>query len=136
MKNLNGKVLLATLLISGVVAAVLGIAQIWFDVLSWDDFIKALVTIAIAGGLSGFLMAVDYDIEASREKFLLGAIVLLALTLSGLIVGQIWWDILSWTDFAKIFGTVFILFVLVSFVAAVREDFGTHKKLRNDKYLD
>ncbi len=136
LKAINPKILLLTLLAAGGVAAVLGIAQIWFTFLAWDIFIKAMVTIVIVGMVAGFLMAVDYDIPASRDKFLLGAMVLLAISMGGLIIAQMWWWTLPWIDFAKIFGTVLIIFVIVCFVLAVKEDFGTGKKLKDDNYID
>ncbi len=136
MKLLNGKVLFTTLLISGGITALLLIGQIWFDILEWSIFIKALVTILIVSALAGFLMAVDYDTPASRGKYILGVMVFLAVAMGVLTIAQLWWLALAWGSFAKIFGTVLILFVLVSFVLAVKEDFGTNKKLKDDNYLD
>ncbi len=136
MKALNGKVLLITLMIAGGVAALLGIGQIWFGFMEWHTFVQSLVTIVILGGMAGFLMAVDYDMPASKEKLMLGIVVFLALTMGALIIAQLWWLALPWIDFAKIFGTVLILFVLVSFVLAVKEDFGTSKKLKDENFLD
>lgn len=136
MKSVNGKVLFFTLIAAGAVAAVLGIAQIWLAFLPWDVFFKVMVTILIVGGLAGFLMAVDYDMPASREKYLLGAMVLLAVAMGGLVIAQLWWWAMDWADFAKIFGTVVILFGLVSFVLAIKEDFGTNKKLKDQNYID
>ena len=136
MKSVNGKILFFTLIAAGAVAAVLGIAQIWLGLLAWDVFFKVMATIIIVGGLAGFLMAVDYDMPASREKYLLGAMVLLAVVMGGLIISQLWWWAMDWADFAKIFGTVVILFGLVSFVLAIKEDFGTSKKLKDQNYID
>ncbi|MCB9991712.1 MAG: hypothetical protein H6867_10165 [Rhodospirillales bacterium] len=135
-KAFNGKILLITLLAAGGIAAILGIGQIWFDLLAMDDFIRALVTIIVVGVLAGFLMAVDYDIPASREKAILLSLVVLALIMGGLLIAQLWWLALEWALFFKIFGTVLILFVLVSFVAAIKEDFGTNKKLKDENYID
>ena len=136
MKSINGKVLFLTLMAAGAVAAMLGIAQIWLNFLDLDVFIKVMATIVIVGGLAGFLMAVDYDMPGSREKYLLGAMVLLAVVMGGLTITQLWWLAMEWVDFAKIFGTVLILFILVCFVLAVKEDFTTGKKLRDDNYID
>ncbi len=136
MKSINGKVLFLTLMAAGSLAAVLGIMQIWFNFLEWDIFLKVMATIVIVGGIAGFLMAVDYDMPASREKYLLGAMILLAIAMGGLILAQMWWWMMDWGDFAKIFGTVLILFVLASFFLAVKEDFGTNKKLKDDNYID
>lgn len=136
MKYLNGKALLGTLLTVAGVAAILGIAQIWFDFLEWDAFIKAMVTILIVGTISGFLIAVDYDIPASKQKFLLFSTVLMSLILGALTIIQMWWVVMEWFTFAKIFGTILILFLLVSFIVAIKEDFGTSKKLKDENYLD
>lgn len=136
MKILNSKILFTTLLISGGIAALLLIGQVWFNFLAWDIFTKSIVTIMIVGALSGFLVAVDYDIPASKGKFMLGIVVFLALTMGGLTIAQLWWSVLPWDDFTKIFVTILILFVLVSFVMAVKEDFGTNKKLKDDNFID
>lgn len=136
MKYLNGKVLLITMLASGALAALLGIGQIWFGFLETEILIKALVTILIVGCTAGFLMAVDYDMPSSPQKKLLLSMVVLVLAMGGLLIAQLWWLAMAWGDFAKIFGTVFIVFILVSFVAAIKEDFGTNKKLKDENYLD
>ena len=136
MKALNGKTLLGTVLIAGAIAAILSIAQIWFDLLSWDIYLKSMLTIIIVGFVSGFLIAVDYDIPASKEKYLLYSTVCMALLLGGLTTAQIWFELLEWLTFIKVIGTILILFLLVSFIAAIKEDFGTHKKLKDDNYLD
>jgi len=136
MKSVNGKILFLTLLAAGGIAAVLGIAQIWLNFLEWDLFVKTMITIVIVGGLAGFLMAVDYDMPASREKYLLWMMVLLASSMGGLVLAQMWWWAMDWVEFAKIFGTVLILFALVSFVLALKEDFGVNKKLKDENYID
>ena len=135
-KAINGKTLLITLLSAGGIAALVGIGQIWMDFLPWDVFIKTMITIVIVGTLAGFLMAVDYDMPASREKTILAILVVLSLVMGVLIIAQLWWLALEWILFAKIFGTVLILFVLVSFVAAIKEDFGSNRKLKDENYLD
>ena len=136
MKHINGKTLLFTTLAAIAVAAILGICQIWFDFLAPDVFIKTLVTIAIIGFVSGFLIAVDYDMPASKQKYLLLSTVAMALFSGILVITQMWWTWIEWITFAKIFGTIIILFLLVSFIAAIKEDFGTHKQLKDDNFLD
>ena len=90
MRFLKGKVLFTTLLVSGGVAAILLIDQIWLNFLEWDIFIKAIVTIVITSALAGFLIDVDYHTPASREKYMLGIVVLLAVVMGGLIIAQLW----------------------------------------------
>lgn len=133
---LRGKILLWALLLTGVAAALLGIAQMWWELLAWDIFIKSLVTLLIAGTLASFLSAVDYDLPGSRGKIILGLLVVLAIAGSGLIIGQIWWNFLGMKTFGKMLITVIILAGLLSFLAAVAEDFGTAKKLKDEKFID
>lgn len=133
---LRGKILLWALLLTGVAAALLGIAQMWWEPLAWDVFIKSLVTLLIIGTLASFLSAVDYDLPGSRGKIVLGLLVVLAVIGSGLIIGQMWWHFLGTKTFGKMLITVIILAGLLSFFAAVSEDFGTAKKLKDGKFID
>ena len=128
--------MLMSLLLTGVIAAVLGIAQMWWEPLAWEIFIKSLITLVIVGTLISFLVAVDYDLPGSRGKIMLGLLVLLALSGSSLLIAQMWWHILKLAVFGKIIATLAILTVLLSFIMAVSEDFGTNKKLKKEKYID
>ena len=137
MGILNSKTLFIALAITGAAAAVIGIGQIWFGFLAWDMFIKAMVTVVIIGVLVGFLSAVDYDLPAlSRNKVLLYGMIVLAIIMGLMILGQMWLFNMEWVSFAKIFGTVAILFLLDCFILAIKEDFGTEKKLRDEKFID
>lgn len=136
MKYLNSKVLLITVIIGIGIAALLGIGQLWFNFMDWDNFIKSMVTIGIVGLVAGFLIAVDYDMPASKQKTFLLSVIIMSLLMGGMIIVQMWWSVMEWVTFVKIFGTIFILFLLVSFIAAVKEDLGFNKKLKDDKYLD
>jgi len=133
---LHGKILLWALLLTGAAAALLGIAQMWWEPLAWHVFIKAAVTLLIIGTLASFLSAVDYDMPGSRGKIILGLLVILAIAGSGLILGQMWWHFLGTKAFGKVLITVIILAGLLSFFAAVAEDFGTAKKLKDEKFID
>lgn len=126
-----------TLAFTGVLAAILGIGQIWLNVMEWDIFIKAIVSLIIVGFLAGFLSAVDYDLPSqNNNKILLYGMIVLSVIMGVLILGQMWLFQMNWMDFAKIFGTIAILFFLDCFILAIREDFGTEKKLRDEKFLD
>ncbi|MCB1651580.1 MAG: hypothetical protein KDI46_05945 [Alphaproteobacteria bacterium] len=67
----------------------------------------------------------------------------LLLTLVGLVgfaalvsIAQIWVQFLGWDVYAKLMVTVGILALLVGFLAIVKIDFGEHKRLRDENYLD
>ena len=61
------KYLLGTLVGSVLLAAALTIAQMWFDLIDWDNFLKALGTLAIVFVLSGFLMVVGHDFGSKKD---------------------------------------------------------------------
>lgn len=137
MGILNSKTLFIALAVTGAAAAVIGIGQIWFGFLAWDMFVKSMVTVVIVGVLVGFLSAVDYDLPAlSRNKVLLYGMIILAIIMGLMILGQMWFFNMEWGSFAKIFGTVAILFILDCFILAIKEDFGSEKKLRDEKFID
>lgn len=133
---IRGKVLLWSLLLMGIIASALGIAQMWWEPFAWDIFVKTLITIVVLGTLASLLIAIDYDLPGSKGKFLLGIVVLLATLTSGLVIGQLWWSFLETIMFWKVLITLAILVSLLSFIVAVSEDFGTNKKLKDDKYID
>lgn len=49
---------------------------------------------------------------------------------------QMWTHILQWDAFLKILGTLGIVLVVAGFLLVVKADFGEHKKLRDQNYLD
>ncbi len=133
---IRGKILLYALVLTGVIAALLGIAQMWGGILSIAVFSKTLCSLLILGVLSSFLVAVDYDMPGSKGKTILALLVVLSIAASVLIISQMWWSIFAITTFGKILATLVIIAVLVSFIAAVKEDLGTGKKLKDEKYID
>lgn len=133
---IRGKILFSALLLTGALAAALGLAQMWWEPLAWEVFIKSTITLLITGILVSFLSAVDYDLPGSRGKILLGLLVLLALGGGGLIIAQMWWHVLKLALFGKFLATIAILALLLAFIAAVSEDFGGNKKLKDEKYID
>lgn len=133
---IRGKILFWSLLLIGAVTAIMGIAQMWWAPFGWEPFIKVLITLLILGTLFSFLIAIDYDYPGSRGKLVLGFLVVLAATGSALILAQLWWQILAFGIFWKILVTMVIITGLLAFIMAVTEDFGTNKKLKDDKYID
>jgi len=133
---LQGKMLLISLLATGIIAALLGLVQMWAEPLGWTLFTKIIISLIIAGTLISFLIAVDYDLPGSRSKFLMGLAVVLGLALAGLLLGQIWWSVFDDGVFGKLLVTDLVLLALISFILAVYEDFGTNKKLKDEKYID
>lgn len=133
---IRGKIMLLALLLTGVAGAALGIVQMWWEPMAWEIFVKSLITLIIAGSLLSFLVAVDYDLPGSRGKIMLGLLVLLALGGGGLAIAQLWWHVLKLALFGKVIATILIVVILLAFIMAVSEDFGTNKKLKDGKYID
>ena len=133
---IRSRILVISLLALATLAAILGIAEMWWAPLTIDTFIKAMATLLILGVLVSFLVAVDYDLPGSRARILLGLLVALAVLGSFLLVLQIWWQVFSQGMFWKIGVTIVILGAFLSFIMAVSEDFSANKKLRDEKYID
>ena len=134
--KIRGKILFYGLMATGVAGALLLLVQMWTEVLEWDDFVKTLITLSLTGGLFSFLMAVDYDMPATHSKILFGLLVLLMTAICGMVIVQLWWVGFAWGVFAKTVISLGILTGLVAFILAVSEDFGQHKNLRDDHYID
>lgn len=133
---IRGKILMAVLVATGVLAALMGLAQMWFEPFVWDVFVKSLITLLIVGVLTSFLAAVNYDMPGSRARLFLILLVVLAIVGAGLIVTQLWWEPFKALMFGKMIVTVIILAGLASFILAVSEDLGTTGKLKKDKFID
>ena len=63
---IRGKILLASLLAMGVIAAFLGLLQMWWAPLGDDTFFRVMITLVVCGSLASFLVAVDYDLPGSH----------------------------------------------------------------------
>ena len=133
---IRGKILILSLCGIAILAAILGVFQMWTDALDWDVFLKITGTILILGTELSFLMAVDYDLPASRRKWLLLGLVGLSATAAGIVTLQIWIQMFEWTVFLKLMGTIGVVVVLIGFLLAVAEDFGTNKRLKDQNYVD
>lgn len=134
--KIRGKIMFYALMATGIAGALLGMAQMWTDVLEWDDFIKTLITLTIFGSVISFLTAVDYDLPAMRSKILFSALVALIVSISGMVVVQLWWVGFEWGIFAKVIVSMGILTALIAFLLAVSEDFGQNASLRDKNYID
>lgn len=134
--KIHGKILFYALMGTGIAGALLGLVQIWTEFLEWDDFVKALITLVITGSVISFLAAVEYDLPAMRSKILFSALVALIVTISGMVIIQLWWVGFSWSAFTKVVVSLAILTGLIAFTLAVCEDFGQNKKLRDKDYID
>lgn len=133
---IRGKILFLSLSGIGILAAILTIVELWSYVLDWDVYLKLMGTILILGTQISFLMAVDYDLPASRRKWLLMGLVALSVVGSGMLTLQIWAQLFEWAIFLKLIGTLGVVVVLLGFLLAVAEDFGTNKRLKDNNYID
>lgn len=134
--KIRGKILFYALMATGILGSLLLLAQMWTEFLEWETFVKAVVTLSIAGAVISFITAVDYDLPAVRTKILFVLLVALIIGIAGLIVMQLWWTGLAWELFAKIIASLGILTALLAFILAVSEDFGQNKILRDKNYID
>ena len=130
------KILFISLCGMGVLAALFGVAQMWMDFLAWDVFLKVMGSILIVGTEISFLMAIDYDLPASRRKWLMLGLVAISAMTAGLLLLQIWEQVFAWSVFLKLLGTLGVLVVLVGFLLAVAEDFGSNKRLKDKNFID
>lgn len=130
------KILVLCLCSMGVLAALLGVGQMWFDLLDWDVFLKSMGTLLILGTELSFLVAIDYDLPASRRKWLLLGLVAVSVVTAGMVLLQIWGQWFAWALFVKLLATLGIAVVLLGFLVAVAEDFGTNKRLRDENFVD
>ena len=65
---------------------------------------------------------------------LISALVIFA---GALFILQIWEvDIMDWDTFWKVMGTLGVLVVVLGFLTVVKIDFGEHKKLKDQDYID
>lgn len=61
------RIMLFALMGMAVFCGALCIAQMWWTVMDWTAFMKALITIVILIGLDGFIMAVWEDLGTTRK---------------------------------------------------------------------
>lgn len=128
--------LFAVMIATGVVVALMALAQLWFAPFGGATFGKALATAAILGTMVGFIAAIDLDMPIGKARFMLYALIVMGFVSGVLIVVQMWWAVLAWESFGKIIVSMLILAGLIGFYMAVSEDFGNSRKLKDDKYID
>lgn len=49
---------------------------------------------------------------------------------------QMWTMMFEWSAFIKILGTLGIVLLVAGFLLVVKSDFGDHKKLKDENYID
>jgi hypothetical protein len=133
---IRGRVLLGILLAAGVVAAFMAVAQLWWAPFSGVMFGKALATVTILAVIAGFVAAVDIELTLGKARLMLLALIGLAAAGGTLAIAQMWWDVMAWDNFVKVMLTLLVLMGLDAFIMAVAEDFGTTRKLKDDKFID
>ena len=133
---IRGKILALSLGAMGVAAAILGVAQMWGDILDWDMFLKIMGTLLLLGSEISFLIAVDYDLPASRRKWLMLGLVGVSALAVGVITVQIWGQVFAWSVFVKLLATMGIAVALLGFLLLVAEDFASNKRLRDRNFID
>lgn len=71
------------------------------------------------------------------HKTMLASLVLVVLASAGLTITQLWApDIIGWDNYIKLIITFGIVTLVLAFLIIIKADFGEHKKLKDDNYLD
>ena len=70
------------------------------------------------------------------HQYMLKAIIAMVSGGALLSIAQIWGPILSWDNYFKIVITLSILVVLAAFILVVKSDLGSHKKMKDENYID
>ncbi len=70
------------------------------------------------------------------HQILLKAIIIMVCGGALLSIAQLWTVMLPWDIFFKALITLGILIMLAAFILMVKSDFGSHKKMKDDNYLD
>lgn len=125
-----------TLLGSVLAIALVGILNIWNVGISGTMTYKSIASFVVIGGLSCFLYTLTYNHDKKLVKKLGFITAIAAITLSAMILGQIWFDLFKEVIFAKIASTIIIIGLLAAFGIALSDDFFENKKLKDENYLD
>ncbi len=67
---------------------------------------------------------------------LLMAIIIMICAGAILTIIQIWVPIFAWDIFVKVIATLVILTVLAALILVLKSDLGSHKKMKDENYLD
>lgn len=71
-----------------------------------------------------------------QHQILLKAIIIMVCGGALLCIAQLWTSLLAWDIFFKVLITLGILVVLAAFGLVAKADLGTHKKMKDENYLD
>ncbi len=72
----------------------------------------------------------------SMHRFLIGLLIGLVVLGATLIILQIWGLLFDGAFLLKVLGTIGVLILLAGFLLVVKLDFGEHKRLKDQNYLD
>lgn len=133
---IRGHVILGILCGIAAAAALVGLVQLWWSPMDVVMLYKCMATIGLMGIMTGFVAAINIDMTGGRIRFLLLALTGIVLLAGILCLGQIWWQWIAPSSFIKIMISLLILAALDAFIMAAHEDFGTNKRLKDDKYID
>ncbi len=70
------------------------------------------------------------------HQIFLKSIIAMVCAIALLSLAQMWGPILSWDIFIKTIITLGVLVVLAALIMALKSDLGSHKKMKDDNYLD
>ncbi len=71
-----------------------------------------------------------------NQSLLLKAIIIMVCIGALISIIQIWTTFLTWDIFFKVLITLGILILLAGFILVIKLDLGSHKKMRDENYLD
>ena len=116
--------------------ALVAILNLW-DVGIGETFsVKAISSLVVVAGLSGFLYTLTHNHDIKLIKRLGNMTGVIAAVISAMILGQIWFDLFKDLIFGKMIGTLVIVGIIIAFFIAVFDDFFENKKLKDENYLD
>ncbi len=70
------------------------------------------------------------------HQTLLKAIIIMVCLGAAISIAQIWAVFLPWDIFFKALITLGILILLAGFILVIKSDLGSHKKMKDENYLD
>lgn len=70
------------------------------------------------------------------HKSMLLCLAVVVLAGAGLTIAQLWFPVVSWDNYIKILLTLGIIALVLGFLIIIKADFGEHKKMKDENYLD
>lgn len=116
--------------------ACVGLLNIWGASISSTFSYKSILSFVVIAALSGFLYTLTFNHDVKLIKKLGAVTGIIAIILSLVILGQIWFDAFQQVFFAKFAVSLVIIGAMVAFVIAMFDDFFENKKLKDENYLD